>query len=51
MCAATGKRRYVSYWAARQASLEIRREGQDHGRPYSCDECAGWHLGRSSPVR
>jgi hypothetical protein len=48
MCTATGKRRYPSYSDARRAATEIRNEmDQDHGRPYRCDECGGWHLGRT----
>ena len=52
VCGPTGKRRYISYWEARQASLQIRREtDQDHGTPYRCEECGGWHLGSSSLTR
>lgn len=48
-CAPTGKKRYRGYWEARAAAGEIRHQtGDDHGKPYRCDECGGWHLGRSS---
>lgn len=48
VCSATGgKRRYASYWEARAAARQIRDEtSSDHGRPYRCDRCDGWHLGR-----
>jgi hypothetical protein len=50
MCPGTGKRRYDSYFAAKAASREIRDTMyEDHGNPYRCDDCDGWHLGRSQP--
>ncbi len=48
-CVVTGKKAYRSYWEARAASNDIRHQsGQDHGRPYRCVECTGWHLGKSN---
>lgn len=50
LCRATGKRRYDPYLAAKAASREIRDTMyEDHGNPYRCGECNGWHLGRSQP--
>lgn len=50
VCAATGKRRYASYFEAKAAAREIRDTMyEDHGNPYRCDECGGFHLGRSQP--
>jgi hypothetical protein len=47
ICAETGKRRYDSYFEAKQAAASIHREsGEDHGKPYACGHCNGWHLGR-----
>lgn len=51
ICASTGKRRYATYFEAKAAAREIRDTmSEDHGDPYRCDECAGWHLGRSQDV-
>lgn len=48
-CVVTGKKAYRSYWEARSASYDIRHQtSQDHGRPYRCHDCHGWHLGKSS---
>ena len=48
-CTTTGKRAYRSYWEARSAATDIRHQmGQDHGRPYRCHQCHGWHLGKSN---
>ena len=48
LCPTTGKQRYDSYWTARAAAQDIRTSvGEDHGRPYKCTDCGGWHLGRS----
>lgn len=50
-CAETGKKRYPGYWEARAAVNEIKHQlGQDHGRPYRCASCAGWHLGKSERI-
>lgn len=50
VCTATGKRRYGSYFEAKAASREIRATMyEDHGAPYRCGSCKGWHLGRSQP--
>ncbi len=47
VCAKTGKRRYEDWYAARDAADLIRREtGEHHGRPYRCEHCGGFHLGR-----
>ncbi|MGH2731163.1 MAG: hypothetical protein ACRDJI_11235 [Actinomycetota bacterium] len=52
ICAKTGKKRYSSYFEAKQADASIRRDvGEDHGSPYACERCGGWHLGRSSSER
>ncbi len=49
VCAKTGKVKHASYFAARNAAREVRDQtGQEHGRPYRCGDCGGWHLGRSS---
>jgi hypothetical protein len=49
LCVKTGKHRYDSYWEARAAAQDIRNSlDEDHGRPYRCADCGGWHLGRSS---
>ncbi|MGH2694407.1 MAG: hypothetical protein ACRDJJ_06260 [Actinomycetota bacterium] len=49
-CAKTGKRRYGSYFEARQAAASIRSDvGEEHGKPYECTHCRGWHLGRTGP--
>jgi hypothetical protein len=49
LCVRTGKRKYDSYWEARAAAQDIKNSlDEDHGRPYRCAECGGWHLGRSS---
>jgi hypothetical protein len=48
LCTKTGKQRYDSYWDARAAAQNIKDTlAEDHGRPYRCDGCGGWHLGRS----
>lgn len=50
VCTKTGKKRYPSYWQARAAANDIRHQsGEQHGTPYQCDHCRGWHLGKSSP--
>jgi hypothetical protein len=49
LCSATGKMRYESYFEAKFAAAAIREEThEDHGTPYSCSDCGGWHLGRAS---
>ena len=51
-CAATGKQRYLTYFEARDAAVEIERTtGENHGRPYRCDKCGDFHLGKSGPDR
>lgn len=46
ICARTGKKRYDSYFEARQARDAIKHQtGEEHGKPYSCSSCDGWHLG------
>lgn len=46
ICSITGKHRYPDYFAARDAAETIARTtGEDHGRPYRCDACKGFHLG------
>ena len=48
VCTSTGKKVYASYWEARHAAQDIRHQmNQDHGRPYRCTGCGGWHLGKS----
>ncbi|MFN2524789.1 MAG: hypothetical protein ABR505_00770 [Actinomycetota bacterium] len=48
VCSATGKRRYGNWFEARDAAELIKREAsEDHGRPYRCEHCGGFHLGRA----
>ena len=47
LCPATGKVRYRTYFDARAAASDIRYNfKEDHGHPYRCSECDGFHLGR-----
>ncbi|HEX2241269.1 MAG TPA: hypothetical protein VHJ82_09040 [Actinomycetota bacterium] len=47
ICAETGKRRYADWFEARDAAELIKHEmAEDHGRPYHCEHCGGFHLGR-----
>jgi hypothetical protein len=51
ICAKTGKRRYDSYFEAKHSAASIRHEvREEHGTPYRCEHCGGWHLGRSGPL-
>jgi hypothetical protein len=50
LCTDTGKKKYRRYFEARAAADDIARTSREnHGRPYQCEHCGDWHLGRSSP--
>lgn len=40
-----GKARYLQRAHAKRAASQIRRNGNNHLRPYRCRFCQCWHLG------